>query len=72
MTAATPAPLGTPIVRPIHHSAAYAFDSLADAREVFAQRASGFTYARTGNPNVAALEAPAVTQVDDCTMSVET
>lgn len=57
MTAATPAPLGTPIVRPIHHSAAYAFDSLADAREVFAQRASGFTYARTGNPNVAALEA---------------
>ena len=57
MTAATPAPLGTPIVRPIHHSAAYAFETLADAREVFAQRASGFTYARTGNPNVAALEA---------------
>ena len=51
------APLGTPIVQPIHHSAAYAFDSLAEARAVFAQRAGGFTYARTGNPNVAALEA---------------
>ena len=31
-----------------------AFDTLADARAVFAQRAGGYTYARTGNPNVAA------------------
>ena len=58
MSATTAAPpLGTPIVQPIHHSAAYAFDTLADARAVFAQRAGGYTYARTGNPNVAALEA---------------
>lgn len=56
-TSTAPAPLGTPIVQPIHHSAAYAFETLADARAVFAQRAGGFTYARTGNPNVAALEA---------------
>ena len=56
-TSTAPPPLGTPIVQPIHHSAAYAFETLADARAVFAQRAGGFTYARTGNPNVAALEA---------------
>ncbi|MDO4920178.1 aminotransferase class V-fold PLP-dependent enzyme [Kocuria sp.] len=56
-TAPTPSPLGTPIVQPIHHSAAYAFETLGQAQDVFAQRAGGFTYARTGNPNVAALEA---------------
>ena len=58
-----PAPLGTAIVAPIHHSAAYAFDTLADARAVFAQRAAGYTYARTGNPNVTALES-AVTKLE--------
>lgn len=67
----TSAPLGTAIVPPIHHSAAYAFETLADARAVFAQRTPGFTYARTGNPNVAALEA-AVTELEHGECAVAT
>lgn len=71
MTEHVNAPLGTPIVAPIHHSAAYAFASLADARAVFAQRASGYTYARTGNPNVTALES-AVTKLERAECAVAT
>lgn len=66
-----PAPLGSPIVAPIHHSAAYAFNTLADARAVFAQRAAGYTYARTGNPNVTALES-AVTKLERAECAVAT
>ena len=71
MTEHVNAPLGTPIVAPIHHSAAYAFNSLADARAVFAQRASGYTYARTGNPTVTALES-AVTRLERAECAVAT
>ncbi|PZP20499.1 MAG: O-acetylhomoserine aminocarboxypropyltransferase, partial [Kocuria rhizophila] len=71
MTEHVNTPLGTPIVAPIHHSAAYAFASLADARAVFAQRASGYTYARTGNPNVTALES-AVTKLERAECAVAT
>lgn len=49
-------PPGTPVVPPIHITAAYAFDSLAQARERFAQRAPGLTYSRTANPTVALFE----------------
>lgn len=65
------APLGTPIVAPIHHSAAYSFETLAEARAVFAQRTAGYTYARTGNPTVAALE-KAVTELEHGECAVAT
>ena len=45
-----------PVRQPLYASAAYQFDSLAQARETFAQRQPGFTYSRTGNPTVALLE----------------
>ncbi|WP_081652539.1 O-acetylhomoserine aminocarboxypropyltransferase/cysteine synthase family protein [Nesterenkonia massiliensis] len=44
------------VVPPVHLAAAYEFTSLRDAREAFAQREPGFTYARTGSPTVALLE----------------
>lgn len=49
-------PLGTPVVPPVHLTAAYEFEDLTEARERFAQRAPGLTYSRTGNPTVALLE----------------
>lgn len=45
-----------PVRQPLYLSAAYEFDSLAQARETFAQRQPGYTYSRTGNPTVALLE----------------
>lgn len=53
---ADPAPTGAPVVPPVHLSAAYGFDTLAEARDTFAQTRPGLTYARTGNPTVALLE----------------
>lgn len=49
-------PGGTPVVAPVHLSAAYEFTTLAEARERFAQRSPGLTYSRTGNPTVALFE----------------
>lgn len=51
--AAPPARAVTP---PVHLSAAYEFTTLRDAREAFAQREPGYTYARTGSPTVTLLE----------------
>ena len=51
-----PAPVARPVHPPVHLSAAFAFDTLAEARETFAQRIPGYTYARTGSPTVALLE----------------
>lgn len=45
-----------PVRAPIHLSAAYTFESLPQAREVFAQRQPGFKYSRTGSPTVELLE----------------
>lgn len=45
-----------PVRPPVHLSASFDFASLRDAREAFAQREAGFTYARTGSPTVALLE----------------
>lgn len=51
-------PQGTlrPLTPPVHHSAAFAFASHAEAAAKFALKAPGFTYSRTGNPTVAILE----------------
>ncbi len=54
-TGSAPLP-ARPVTPPVHLSAAYEFNSLRDAREAFAQREAGFTYARTGSPTVALLE----------------
>ena len=45
-----------PVTPPVHLSAAYEFSTLRDAREAFAQREPGYTYARTGSPTVALVE----------------
>ncbi|TAP25919.1 aminotransferase class I/II-fold pyridoxal phosphate-dependent enzyme [Arthrobacter sp. S41] len=45
-----------PMLPPLHNSAAYQFESHAEAIEKFAMRQSGFTYSRTGNPTVSILE----------------
>lgn len=45
-----------PVRPPLHLSAAYSFNSLEQAREVFAQREPGFKYSRTGSPTVGLLE----------------
>lgn len=51
------APLNaTPVLPPVHLSAAYQFTTLSEAREAFAQRKPGFTYARTGSPTVSLVE----------------
>lgn len=49
-------PAVSPVVPPVHLTAAYHFESLAEAREKFAQRLPGSTYSRTGNPTVGLLE----------------
>lgn len=50
------APPPHPVTPPVYLSAAYEFRTLRDAREAFAQREPGFTYARTGSPTVALVE----------------
>lgn len=45
-----------PVAVPIYQSAAFEFPDYATARKMFALKASGFTYSRTGNPTVAVLE----------------
>lgn len=45
-----------PMLPPLHNSAAYQFQSHAEAIEKFALRQAGFTYSRTGNPTVSILE----------------
>ncbi|MDR4533731.1 aminotransferase class I/II-fold pyridoxal phosphate-dependent enzyme [Glutamicibacter sp. PS] len=50
-----------PLTVPVYAAAAYEFGSHAEAIEKFALREPGFTYSRTGNPTVAALEARVAT-----------
>ncbi|WP_411731856.1 O-acetylhomoserine aminocarboxypropyltransferase/cysteine synthase family protein [Paeniglutamicibacter sp.] len=52
----TPAAPHRPMTVPIYNSAAYQFPDYATAARLFALKAPGFTYSRTGNPTVAVLE----------------
>ncbi|MBV1779067.1 PLP-dependent transferase [Paeniglutamicibacter sp. ABSL32-1] len=51
-----PAAPHRPMTVPIYNSAAYQFPDYATAAKLFALKAPGFTYSRTGNPTVAVLE----------------
>ena len=52
----TPCGEARPLTPPVHSSAAFAFTDHAAAVQMFALKAPGFTYSRTGNPTVAILE----------------
>ncbi|MFL6208030.1 MAG: trans-sulfuration enzyme family protein [Pyrinomonadaceae bacterium] len=47
---------GVPVATPVHATATFTYDSMAEMDEVFAGAQAGYVYTRHGNPTVHALE----------------
>ena len=47
---------GTPVATPVHATATFTYDSMAEMDEVFAGGRQGYVYTRYGNPTLHALE----------------